>query len=82
MDAIDALGIEKSTNGMEKEYNYNDKKYVEVPEVKGMNVKDAVKALKSFKVEFSGSGENVYYQTPNAGERILEGETVKLMLTE
>ncbi len=67
---------------MEKEYNYNDKKYVEVPNVKGMNVKEAVSLLKSFKVEFSGSGEKVYYQTPVAGERILEGETVKLMLTE
>ena len=47
-----------------------------------MNVKDAVSALKSFKLEFSGSGENVSYQTPTSGERILEGETVKLMLTE
>ena len=81
-DAISALGIEKRSNGMEKEYNYNDSKYIEIPNVEGLSVKDAISALKSFKVEFSGSGEVVSYQTPKAGERILEGETVKLLLTE
>lgn len=81
-DAISALGIEKREDAMEKEYNYNDKKYIEVPNVEGMTVKDAVSSLKSFKVEFSGSGSTVSYQSPSAGERILEGETVKLLLTE
>lgn len=81
-DAITALGIEKREDGMEKEYNYNDKKYVVVPNVEGMTVKEAVSNLKSFKVEFSGSGNKVLYQSPNAGSRILEGETVKLLLTD
>lgn len=67
---------------MEKEYNYGDKKYITIPDVVGMNVKDATKNLKSFKVEYSGSGDIVSYQSPKAGERILEGETVKLLLTE
>ena len=82
MDSASALGIGKSSGGMEKEYNYNDKKYVEVPNVIGMGVKDATKSLKSFKVEYSGNGNVVSYQSPNAGERILEGETIKLLLTE
>ena len=38
--------------------------------------------LGSFKVEFSGTGELVSYQSPTAGEKIYEGETVRLMLTE
>lgn len=82
MDSASALGIGKSSGGMEKEYNYNDKKYVEVPNVVGMSVKDATKSLKSFKVEYSGNGNVVSYQSPSAGERILEGETIKLLLTE
>ena len=41
--SIDALGIEKREGGDELEYNYNDKKYYEVPNVIDMNVKDAVK---------------------------------------
>ena len=36
--------------------------------------------LKPFKVEYSGTGNSVIYQTPKSGERIYEGEVVKLML--
>lgn len=82
LDSIDALNIKKREGASDKKYNYNDKKYIEVPNVEGMSVEDAMKELKSFKVEFSGSGNNVSIQTPSAGERILEGETVKLLLTE
>jgi len=81
-DAITALNIPKSEGAMEKEYTYLDKKYMEIPNVIGLSVKEAVKQLKSFKVEFSGSGNIVSYQSPSAGERILEGETVKLLLIE
>lgn len=82
LDSIDALNIKKREGTSDKKYNYNDKKYIEVPNVEGMSVEDAMKELKSFKVEFSGSGNNVSIQTPSAGERILEGETIKLLLTE
>ena len=82
LDSIDALNIKKREGASDKKYNYNDKKYIEVPNVEGMSVDDAMKELKSFKVEFSGSGNNVSIQTPSAGERILEGETIKLLLTE
>ena len=40
------------------------------------------KSLKNTKVEYSCSVSIVSYQSPNAGERILEGETIKLLLTE
>ena len=82
LDSIDALNINKREGASDKKYNYNDKKYIEVPNVEGKSVEDAMKELKSFKVEFSGSGNNVSIQTPSAGERILEGETIKLLLTE
>ena len=82
LDSIDALGIEKREGASEKEYNYGEKKYVTVPDVTGKTVKEAMKELSKFKVEFSGSGEIVSYQSPLAGERIYEGETVRLMLTE
>lgn len=82
LDAIDALGIEKREGASDKLYKYGDKVYVEVPNVVGKSVKEAVNDLASFKVEFSGSGEIVTYQSPAAGEKIYEGETVRLMLSE
>lgn len=79
-DSIKALNISKRKGGSEKKYNYGDKKYVTVPKVEGKKTSDAVKDLASFKVEFSGTGETVMYQSPKAGERIYEGDTVRLLL--
>ena len=81
LDSITALGIEKREDGIEKRYNYLDKKYAVIPSVTGKTVSDAMKELKSFKVEFSGSGDKIAYQSPIAGTRIYEGETVRLLLT-
>ena len=61
---------------------YTDKQYAEVPNVIGMTVIEAVKELKNFKVEYSGNGDTVIYQSPSAGESVYEGETIRLLLTE
>ena len=47
-----------------------------------MSLNDAMKELKSFKVEYTGSGDKITYQSPSAGSRIYEGETVKLLLSD
>lgn len=80
--SIDALGIEKQSNEIEKEFNYIDRVYAKVPNVIGMTKEEATKSLSSFKVEYSGSGSKVAYQSPVAGTQIYEGETVKLMLDD
>lgn len=79
LDCIDALHIEEREGWSEKEYNYLDKKYVEVPNVVGLTVKEAIQQLGKFKVEFTGSGDSITYQSPEAGTRIYEGETVRLL---
>lgn len=80
-DSANILGIEKREEVIEKNYNYLEKKYVEVPDVTGMNVNDALKLLKSFKVTFTGNGNIIKYQSIKAKERVYEGETIKLLLT-
>ncbi len=82
LSSIDALNIEPRNDGMEKEYLYGNKKYVTVNNVIGLTANDAIKQLKEFKVEFSGSGNIVSYQSPKAGSMIYEGETIKLLLKE
>lgn len=81
-DAITELGIKKREGASEKKYNYLDRKYATVPNVVGLSPNEAVKELKSFKVEFSGSGNTVSYQSPSNGARIYEGETVRLLLSD
>ncbi len=80
LNAIDILNIAPRKDGMPKEYTWLDKKYVILPNVVGMNKEEATKALKGFKVEYSGNGENVIYQSPNANYYVLENTTIKLML--
>jgi len=82
LSAIDILNIEKRSDEIEREYLYTDKQYAKVPNVIGMSVKDAVKELKKFKVEYSGEGSVITYQSPSAGESIYEGETVRLLISE
>ena len=80
IDSISALGIEKREDAGEKNYKVGEKKYIEVAGVVGMDVNDAKKLLKSFSLEFSGSGSVVGYQSPSPGEKILEGDIVRLYL--
>ena len=79
-DIINALSIEKRKDGIKKTFTYLDTKTYEVEDVIGLNKKEAVKKLKNFKVEFSGTGDKVIYQNPSAGEVINEGSIVKLLL--
>ena len=80
--SISALNIEEREDGMMKEFNYIDKTYYVVPNVVGLSPSDAAKQLKPFKVEYSGTGNVVSYQTPSENSQILEGETIRLLLTE
>ena len=81
-ESIDILNIKKPEGASEKKYNYLDRKYATVPDVTNMTLKDAIGNLKGFKVEYTGNGSKVIYQSPSKNTRIFEGETVKLMLGE
>lgn len=78
--AIDSMQIEERHDGMIKEYIYGDKRYNVVSNVVGMTTREAVENLKNFKVEFSGSGSKVKYQTPIAGTVTTQGEVIRLLL--
>ena len=78
--AIPALGIKNSTEGMAKEYNWMDVKYHQIPDVAGKSLDEAKEILRGYSLEYSGTGETVLYQTPEANSYVKEGGTVKLLL--
>ena len=82
LSSIDILNIPIPEEGIEREYSYLDKQYSTVPNVVGMTINDAVKELKKFKVEYSGNGNIIKYQSPSSGTSIYEGETIRLLLTD
>ena len=80
--SIDILDIDAPEGASEKNYNFNDKRYVNIPNVVGLEKNAAAKQLKQFKVEYSGTGSKVIYQSPSFNSRIYEGETIRLLLGE
>ena len=80
LDIIDALDIEKQEGGVEKDYEWTDKVYYEVADVVGKTPEEAKKLLEHFSIEYSGSGDVIISQSPEAGTRLEDGSTVKLML--
>ena len=79
LDIIDALDIKKQ-EGVEKDWQWDDKVYYEVPNVIGKDKKEAKEILEHFKVEYSKTGNKVISQSPKAGERIEDGGTITLLL--
>ena len=82
LDVIDILDIKKPKGASEKEYNIGDKKYITVPSVIGKTRKEASELLKGLTIRYSGTGDVVTYQSPKAGQRILEDDIVRIMLDE
>ena len=80
LDAINILNIKPDSNGMAQEYNYLDQKYVILPDVLNKSVKEASELLKGFKIEYSGTGDKVTYQSPAGNMYVKENSTVKLLL--
>lgn len=78
--AISVLDIESSTEGMAKEYNWMDTKYMQISDVTGMSLEEAKENLKGFSLEYSGDGTKVIYQSPSGNSYVKEGGVVKLML--
>ena len=78
--AINLYDIKSDPNGLPREYLWYETKYVTVPEVINMTKSEAIKALRGFTVEYSGSGDTVVNISPSAGTRVKEGSIVKLML--
>jgi len=79
-DIIASLDIPKQDGATEKKYEWTDKRYYDVPNVIGMEVKEAKKLLYNFEIEYSGSGNKILEQSPIAGTRHYETGKIRLLL--
>ncbi len=79
-EIISINNLEESEDTIPKEYTWLDQKYIQMPNVTGLPEKEAASLLKDFKIEYTGSGDNIIYQSPKEGLFIKEGSTIKLLL--
>ena len=80
LSAIDIFNIKPSKDVMPREYTWLDQKYYILPNVVGMELSEAQKTLKGYKIEYSGNGNRIIYQSPKANYYVKEGSRVVLML--
>ena len=80
LDIIDSLGISKQEEAMEKDLEWNDKIYYDVPNVMGKSLDEAKKILVNFEVVVEGETGVVVSQSPPPGERIEDRSKVRLLL--
>lgn len=78
--AIEIFDIEPSEDTLPKEYTWLDEKYVLMPSVEGLTVEEAEDLLVGFDIEYSGTGDTIFYQSPSANSYVKEGSTVLLQL--
>jgi stage V sporulation protein D (sporulation-specific penicillin-binding protein) len=77
---IDYLNYKPAKNDMLRTYTWLDTKYVYLPNVVGMNINEAKKELKNFKLEYSGTGETIIAEEPTGNLMVKENSIVKIML--
>lgn len=77
---IEMNNVPKSKDTIPKTYNWLDTKYSILPNVIGKTIKEANNILKNYKIEYSGEGNKVIYQSPEPEYYVSDGSTVKLML--
>ena len=80
IDIIDALDIEKSEYTLDKEEFWYDIKYTEIPDVIGLNLKDAKSKLKKLTVNYSGTGNIIKAISPEPGTIVKENSVIKILL--
>lgn len=80
LDIIDALDIKPQEEGMEKDLEWTDKIMYQVPNVIGKSVKEAKKLLSNFTIEYTGTGETIISQSPEANTNLEDRGTVRLLL--
>lgn len=81
LSIIDYKNYKEEPAEKSREYTWFDEKYYYLPNVIGMNLSDAKKTLKNFKIEYAGEGTNIIAQEPNS-IWVKEGSIVKLLLDD
>lgn len=80
LDIIEALGIKKQKNQVEKELEWSDVPVYEVPNAIGKTKDEAEELLSNFTVEYAGNGEKIVGQSPDGGTRVERDTVVRILL--
>ena len=78
-DGLQAMGVEKRKEGIEKEYTWPEEPLVEVPDLVGLTQRDLLGYLTQLSIDSVGTGERIIEQAPAPGTKVPSGETIRLL---
>ena len=81
-DSLQAMGVERRKEGLEKEYRWPEQPLVEVPDLIGLTKRDLMNYLTQLSIESVGTGDKIIEQAPEAGTKVPMGETIRLLFGE
>lgn len=79
-EILPELGVEKSSNQLEKVYRWPELPTIDTPNYIGLSKDDLQKQEYNLVTEVNGDGSKVISQSPKPGTKITEGSTVRLIL--
>jgi stage V sporulation protein D (sporulation-specific penicillin-binding protein) len=79
-DSLRALDVKKRSGQIEKEYTWPDPMMIEVPNIVGLKTNELQNYLVDLRIEKSGEGPIVIDQTPEPGEKVESGATIRILL--
>lgn len=74
------LEVPRRSKQIEREYRYGDKKYVEVPDLRGMSIREITASYYTMPLEVAGYGSQVIKQSPEPGSKVEEGSKIRVFL--
>ena len=78
---ISIYDIKPNTEGIPKQYKWDDQIYITIPELIGKSKKEAKKLLNNnLNIEFIGDGEKIISTTPESNTRVKQNSTIKILL--
>jgi stage V sporulation protein D (sporulation-specific penicillin-binding protein) len=79
-DSLQAMGVKKRTDGLEKEYRWGDEIMVTVPDLVGKDKKTLSQGYYDLRIESEGSGDTIIMQQPEPGVKVKSGTKIRIYL--
>jgi len=79
-DSLHYLRVQPRKDQIPKEYRYNEKPLMEVPDLVGASIQDLRLSPFGFRLEVMGEGDTVINQAPKAGVKVPPNATIRVYL--
>jgi stage V sporulation protein D (sporulation-specific penicillin-binding protein) len=78
--SLQYLKVPKRQGQIQREFKYGDKRYLEVPNMTGLSLREIVTTYDTLPLVVSGKGSHVIKQSPEPGVKVEEGSKIRIYL--